>query len=413
MGVLLGDCGSSMTMVSPPPGVSSADTSPPIASASPRATASPRPDPVARAGRRRAAGRAGRSARGPPRAPRARGRRPGSGCGRRAPLVDTRTRPGGGWWRSAFSTTLAEHPVEQAGVGDDDAGRRVEAPVDPVGLGHRGDRRRRPPRPRSTGRGAATSAPACRRRHVEQVADERVEPVGGVLDGRLELGLVLGREGHLGRAQAADRGLDAGQRGAQVVRHRRRAARCGPSCRGPAPRPRRRPAGARGAGGWRRRARRTPRASRCSVGRHLDADQHQVVLVVGGRVGLRPVGGCRCAGPRESSGGGDGARRPRRRPPPGASGVDRRTTVGALGAEHVDGVLEQHGHLVGGARAGCGSARRAPPTRAGPRPPARPAGHWCAPRTPRPRRRRRRPPGPRRSPARRWSACAPARGRTS
>ena len=36
------------TIVSPPPGVSSTSTSPPIASTNPRATARPRPDPVAR-----------------------------------------------------------------------------------------------------------------------------------------------------------------------------------------------------------------------------------------------------------------------------------------------------------------------------------------------------------------------------
>ena len=58
----------------------------------------------------------------------------------------------------------------------------------------------------------------------------------------------------------------------------------------------------------------------------------------------------------------------------------------ALRPEHVDGVLEQHGHLVGRAEQGVGQlgqGGRLPLRRD--RPP-RPAGRWCARRTPRPRR---------------------------
>ena len=37
--------------------------------------------------------------------------------------------------------------------------------------------------------------------HVQQVADQRVQPVGGALDGGQELGLVILGPGHVGLAQ--------------------------------------------------------------------------------------------------------------------------------------------------------------------------------------------------------------------
>ena len=56
--------------------------------------------------------------------------------------------------------------------------------------------------------------------HVEQVADERVEPVRVLLDGGQQVGLVGFGPLHVGLPQAADRRLDRGQRGAQVVTDR-------------------------------------------------------------------------------------------------------------------------------------------------------------------------------------------------
>ena len=53
--------------------------------------------------------------------------------------------------------------------------------------------------------------------HVEEVADQVVEPVGAVLDALQELGLVLLGPGDVVGAQGGHGGLDAGQRGAQVV----------------------------------------------------------------------------------------------------------------------------------------------------------------------------------------------------
>ncbi len=53
--------------------------------------------------------------------------------------------------------------------------------------------------------------------HVEQVAHQVVEPVGALLDAFEEFRAVLLRPGHVVRAQRADRRLDAGERGAQVV----------------------------------------------------------------------------------------------------------------------------------------------------------------------------------------------------
>ena len=56
--------------------------------------------------------------------------------------------------------------------------------------------------------------------HVQQVADERVQPVGVVLDGGQQGRLVRLAPLHVGLAQAAGAGLDRGQRGAQVMADR-------------------------------------------------------------------------------------------------------------------------------------------------------------------------------------------------
>ena len=55
--------------------------------------------------------------------------------------------------------------------------------------------------------------------HVEQVADERVQPVGLLVDRAQEVVARLGRPLDVLLEQARDGGLDAGERRAQVVRH--------------------------------------------------------------------------------------------------------------------------------------------------------------------------------------------------
>src|ERR1700691_1931904 len=77
--------------------------------------------------------------------------------------------------------------------------------------------------PRSAGRGNTGSAPACSRLTSSRLAARR----GGARRGRARVQGLLGgvqqvvsvRRGELdaGRAQAADRGLGRGQRGAQIV----------------------------------------------------------------------------------------------------------------------------------------------------------------------------------------------------
>ncbi len=62
--------------------------------------------------------------------------------------------------------------------------------------------------------------------HVEQVGDQPVEPVGGVLDGREQLLLVILGVGDVGLPQAADARLDRCQRRTQVVADR--GEKCGP-----------------------------------------------------------------------------------------------------------------------------------------------------------------------------------------
>ncbi len=249
-----------MTIVSPPPGVSSAHTSPPIASASPRATARPRPDPVARRGVAVALegqedpllGLLGHA--------RARCRRRASAMRPPRPLVDTRTGRAAGWWRSAFSTTLPSTRSSRPGSAST-SGRPGRAPVDPVGLG---DRRRRRPAPPRRGRPGAVrrrARPAWRRdmssrlpmRASSRSADSSMAASSSASSS--------GEKVTSRRAQAADRRLDAGQRGAQVVRDRREQGRPGRVVAGQ----RRGLAGgllrARGAAGWRRRARRRRRAA--------------------------------------------------------------------------------------------------------------------------------------------------------
>ena len=86
--------------------------------------------------------------------------------------------------------------------------------------------RSRLPRPSSARPTSSSSrTPLERRGHhaglqpggVEQVADQPLQPVGAVLDGRQQLRALGRRPGDVVLAQAAHRGLDRGQRRAQVV----------------------------------------------------------------------------------------------------------------------------------------------------------------------------------------------------
>ena len=148
---------------------------------------------------------------------------------------------------------VGQHPLEQAGVGE----HQRQA------VGHRHLAAAAASSSPRSATGATSSIagraqerlqrPGVQAAHVEQVADQRVEPVGVLLDGGQQLGLVVLGPFHVGLPQAADAGLDRGQRRAQVVADRARAGRSASGCPRPAPRPGR-PGCAAGPG----RARRQP-----------------------------------------------------------------------------------------------------------------------------------------------------------
>ena len=392
-------------MVSPPPGVSSADRVPPIASVRPRATARPRPTPsparcVAGALERREdlvlglVGHARAAVDDPDLHPVAR---------RARPATTTSRRPGGsgaGRSRGCCASTRSSRPASARTSGG--PASRPGRTRSGVRHGGRGRRRRRPRGRRSPRCGV--TLPVCSRdmssrlpmRTSSRSADSSMDSSSSRL--------VLGRERHVGLAQAGDRRLDPGQRGAQVVRHRCQAARCARGCPGPgraaSRRPRRRRRSRREQA--RRRARRTRRrgAGRRRAGPGPTSTSS--VVVVDGLARTRGVAGCRRA--RSRAGGGHarvhGSRIVRR----GARGRRRacRTSSAACSS--------RARQRVGLARAGTGPARRGPRTRAAPPSAcsraARGAVHDRAP--PRPRRGRTRP-GPTRSAGSGWSACRSGR----
>ena len=206
-------------MVSPPPGVSSAQRVPSIASVRPRATARPRPTPSPRgASPPRWNGAkiwslASSGTPGPRSTTRICTRSPS-----RPAWTTTSRRPGGVPQR--VLEDVGEDPVEEAGVGPTPAGRSSSNRVrtrSPSGHGIRA----------ASTTSSRTRSPACgemlpvwMRDMSSRLPMRTAEPVGGLLDRLEQLGLVLGRERHVGLAQAGDRRLDPGQRGAQVVRHR-------------------------------------------------------------------------------------------------------------------------------------------------------------------------------------------------
>ena len=128
-------------------------------------------------------------------------------------------RPPGGGVPQRVGEQVGQDPLEQAGVGQHqrEAVRHRHLQPQRVVEPARRDRRHLVDR---DGAQERLQRPGVQAAHVEQVADERVEPVRVLLDGGQQVGLVGFGPLHVGLPQAADRGLDRGQRGAQVVADR-------------------------------------------------------------------------------------------------------------------------------------------------------------------------------------------------
>ena len=115
---------------------------------------------------------------------------------------------------------VRERPLEQARIGVDARQRLRDVELDrPV---RRGDAayRGRQDLLEADGRGADLEGAGLQPAHVEQVPDERVQPVRLLVDRPQELVLRLGCPVDVVLEQARDRGLDRGDRRPQVVRHR-------------------------------------------------------------------------------------------------------------------------------------------------------------------------------------------------
>ena len=141
--------------------------------------------------------------------------------------ASTRIAASGGVWRRAFDDQVGDGPLEQGGVGEDRRQRLGDVDLDAVGRLARGSTaRRRRPRPSRRRHGAAPDGAGLEAAHVEEVADEGVEPVGLLVDRLEELVGGVGRPVDVVLEQAGHRRLDRRQRRPQVVRHGPRAARC-------------------------------------------------------------------------------------------------------------------------------------------------------------------------------------------
>ena len=318
--------------------------------------------------RRRRAGTARRS--GPWRRPGRpdRGRPPGSGCGRPGVRPGRRTSRRPGEWRRAFSRTLARTRSRRPGSARTrgrPSSNRVRTRSAPTSGGPR-----RPPRP-PRGRGrrrCGEMLPVWMRdmssrlpmRTSSRSADSSTDSSswasssGGERDVRL--------------AQARDRGLDPGQRGAQVVRHRGEE-------RGPRPVVAGQAAGPAGLGDQAlprragpRRARRTRR--RGAVRRRAGPGPTRTSSVSSSTV-------CRTRGVGDV---GRAAKSPARghRAVHGSRTVVRETRAAARMPNVVRASLEQRRQRARPRRAGTGRARRGRATRAAPGAPrrARRAARW-------------------------------------
>ncbi len=213
-----------MTMVRPPPGVSSGTRVPPITLMSPRATASPRPSPSpcgASPTRWKAAKMRSLSASATP------GPRSMTRSCTVSPMRPAVTRTSASpLCLRAFSTTLASTRSSRprsartrGRSGSRSTSTRCGADV---------VRTRRDDGIEQVDRVVVgPHGPGLEPGEVEQVADEGVEAVGALLDRLEQLGLVLGRQLEAGLTQGGHAGLDAGERGAQVVRDGREQGRAG------------------------------------------------------------------------------------------------------------------------------------------------------------------------------------------
>ncbi len=122
--------------------------------------------------------------------------------------------------RDRVGEEVCEHPFQQARVGSHE--REIVGDDQPDGhrrvgiwMGQRGHLV-------TEGRPQERLERACAQpAHVEQVADQAVQPVGRLLDGREQRRLVLVSQLDLGLAQRADARLDRRQRRPQVVTDRR------------------------------------------------------------------------------------------------------------------------------------------------------------------------------------------------
>ena len=263
-------------MVSPPPGVSSADRVPPSASVRPRATASPRPRPPLPVSSSRWNGSniRSRSSGGMPgpRSTTITSTVSGSTC------ASTRTgRPRG--VPDGVADQVGDHPLEQAGVGGDQGSGLLDLEAYGVRL-VAGDRQRQH-LVEAAGAQHRVDQPALQPGQVEQVVDEPLQLLGGVRP----------RNGpaRAGRPR---------RRRARAARRRRRAwwpAASGGRARPPAAAPSRWPRRARGSRPARRArggagtpapARSAPRTPRAPAGRSRAAARRRA-----------PARGCRRPGP--------------------------------------------------------------------------------------------------------------------
>ena len=205
------------TMVSPPPGVSSASISPPIASTKPFATARPSPTPSLwpeSPSRWKGLNSRSRSARGTP------------GPAVDDAHVDDAVDDAGGHARRRAGRREAdrvrdhvgERALEQAAIGEHARERLGDVELDRAVGDADAVQRGGKHLVEADRHGADLERARLEPAHVEQVADERVEAVGLLVDRLEELLPRLGRPVDVALEQARDRGLDRGDRRAQVVR---------------------------------------------------------------------------------------------------------------------------------------------------------------------------------------------------
>ena len=219
------------TIVSPPPGVSSISTSPPIASTNPFATARPSPDSVAATGvaeplkreedgltiARRHAGATIHDAHvdGVAR------------CARDDPHPLARRAVVEG-----VDDHVGQRALEEPGVGEDPRVSLVDVDVYLGGPCADARKRSRDDLVDPDRREADLERPGLKAAHVEQVADEIVEPVRLLVDREEELMAGLRRPLDVLLEQARHRRLDPRQRRSQIVRDGRQDRRAKVACGG-------------------------------------------------------------------------------------------------------------------------------------------------------------------------------------